>query len=111
MSEPKHLATVRNCDELVAVVRARVAELNITHANLDDVSGVQSGYASKLLSDPPIRRFGPMSLGAVLGGLGLKLLVVQDEEALAKVRSRLVERIDGRRRIVTPIERRARRVA
>src|SRR5206468_2426011 len=79
MAEPKHLATVRDYDELVAAVRARVAELNITHANVDDVSGVPGGYASKLLCNPPMRTMGRVSLGLMLGALGLKLLVVEDE--------------------------------
>lgn len=97
MEAPKHLATVSDYAGLLAAVRARVVELNITHENLDAVSGIQSGYAGKLLCNPPIRNFGLVSLGLVLGGLGLKLLVVEDEEALARVRSRLAPRRAARR--------------
>lgn len=90
MSEP--LAAVSDYDGLLSALRARVVELNITHANLDDVSGIQSGYASKLLANPPIKTLGLMSLGSVLGALGLKLLVVEDAEALKRVANMQIER-------------------
>ena len=72
------LATVRNYDDLVAAIRARRDELEVTHETIDTVSGVASGYASKLLADPPIKRRGMISLSAVLGALGLMLVVVED---------------------------------
>jgi len=59
---------------------------------------LQTGYASTLLAPRPRKRIGPMSLGALLGALGLALVVVEDAAALARVRSRLVPRRAGRRR-------------
>jgi len=35
-------------------------------------------YASKLLSEEPTKNFGPMSFDAILGGLGLKLTLIDD---------------------------------
>jgi hypothetical protein len=90
--EPKLLATVRDYDELIAAIRARRDELEVTHETIGEVAGIASGHASKLLCDPPMKRMGIISLGAVLGALGLKLIVVEDEEALARVRRRLVKR-------------------
>ena len=56
------------------------------------MSGIPDGYASKLLNDPPIKRMGSISMGPVLGALGLALVVVEDEEAMRRVRGRLVKR-------------------
>lgn len=94
MSEPKSLATVRDYDGLIAAIRARREELDVSLQTIDEVSGVQSGYAGKLLCNPPMKHLGPMSLGVILGTLGLMLVVVEDPEALARVRGRLVRRAD-----------------
>jgi hypothetical protein len=89
----RQIAVVRDYDTLVDALRARRDELKITHAVIDDVSGLHSGYASKLMSDPPIKGFGRVSLGPILGSLGLQLLVVVDPEGFKRVRSRLDERV------------------
>jgi hypothetical protein len=86
------LAEVRDYDGLLEALRARRDALDISHECIDAVSGVQSGYTSKLLCKPPIKGLGRMSLGALLGALGLKLLVVEDVEQLERVRPRLVPR-------------------
>jgi hypothetical protein len=86
------IAIVRGYDDLLSAARARMAQLDITFATLDAVSGVASGYSAKLLGPEPCKRFGEMSLGAIMGALGLKLAVLDDPEALAQVRDRLVER-------------------
>jgi hypothetical protein len=44
------------------------------------------------LSPIPYRTVGLLSLGPLLGALGLKLAVLPDDEALAKVRDRLPTR-------------------
>jgi len=46
------LAIVHDYDDLVAAIRARRDELQVTHMTIDDVSGIQPGYASKLLAHP-----------------------------------------------------------
>jgi hypothetical protein len=92
MTAPKTPVIVRDYDQLLAALRARAAELELTHEVLDDASGLSSGYASKLLCDPPIRHLGRISLGCFLGAVGLKLVVVEDVEALARIRPKLVKR-------------------
>ena len=86
------LGTVRDYDDLVAVIRARMIELDVTLATVDHVAGLPTNYASKLLGPHPGRRLGGMSFGAILGALGIKLLAVDDPSALARVRNRLVKR-------------------
>jgi hypothetical protein len=90
--DAKTIAVIRDYEDLIEAIRARVAELQITHETVDHVSGIQSGYTSKLLCRPPIKRLDAISLGPMLGALGLMLIAVEDPEQLARVRHRLVPR-------------------
>jgi hypothetical protein len=64
-------------------LRARSDELEITREITDDAAHLPSGYAGKLLSRTPIKNLGPSSLGALLGVLGLALVVVEDARPVA----------------------------
>jgi hypothetical protein len=86
------LPVARDLDELLTAIRARRDELQTTHAILDDLAGLQAGYVSKLLANPPIKSLGQISLGALLGALGIALHICEDPEQLARVRSRLAKR-------------------
>jgi hypothetical protein len=87
MTEP--LAVVRDYEDLLQAIRMRRDQLAVTHAVLDDVSGLQIGYVSKMLADPPVKNMGIMAMGPLLGALGVQLLMVEDPEAFARVRGRL----------------------
>jgi hypothetical protein len=91
---PQAIATIGSYDDLIAVARARMDQLEITFATLDWISGVQSGYSAKLLGPGPdhCKTVGPISFCAIMGALGMKLLAVEDAEAMARVRQRLVRR-------------------
>jgi hypothetical protein len=86
---------VRDYIDLQLALRDRAAELNISRLCIDEVSGLQHGYSAKLLSVPPIKCLGRTSLGPLLQALGLKLIVAEDPEALAKVSRRLVPKGRG----------------
>lgn len=86
------LGTVRDYDDLVAVIRARMIELDVTLATVDHVAGLPTNYASKLLGPKRSRRMGIIAFGALLGAIGVKLVAIEDTEALARVRNRLVKR-------------------
>ena len=92
------LAVVRTTEDLREVFRRRVTELNISLETLDAIAGLPTRYSSKVLGLQPTRRFGQISFEALLGALGLMLLVVEDPEALARVQHRLaaapLQRID-----------------
>jgi hypothetical protein len=88
----RRLAVVADYDALVAALRARAEELDISRETTDAVSGLQPGYSGKLLSSQPIRAFGRVSLGPILQSLCVKLVVVEDQEMLAKLAPRLVPR-------------------
>jgi hypothetical protein len=89
---PRVIAQASDYEAFLNAIRQRVVDLNITHSTLDSISGMQDGYTSKLLADPPIRRIGPLVLYVVLQSLGMKLALVEDREALQAVASRLVPR-------------------
>jgi hypothetical protein len=78
--------------ELLAAIRARRDALNISHETIDDLAGLPAGYTSKLLSPDPIRGIGYMSLGAVLGALGMALIAVEDSAAVTRVHEKWVPR-------------------
>ena len=83
---------VSDYDQLIAALRARRDELEVTFEVVDATSGLQSGYSAKIMCNPPIKGLGSVSLGPLLGTLGLRLLVIPDEEALARVRAQLTPR-------------------
>lgn len=90
------LAVIKSYEDLVAVARSRMIALDITFETLDVTSGVQIGYSAKLLAGRTRRRFGNVSLPAVLGALGLVLTVCEDPAALARVHDRLTPRMRPR---------------
>jgi hypothetical protein len=89
------LAVVTDYDGLVLALRRRVVELNTTLGAVDDLAGLPSNYTAKLLCLHTMKCLGPISLGPILGALGLKLALVVDEDALARVHDRLPLRKPG----------------
>jgi hypothetical protein len=83
---------IRSIDDLVAAIRARRDELNVSHELIDDLAGLQSGYTSKLLAPEPMKGLGPMSLPALLGALGAALVLVEDSAQAERVRDRWTPR-------------------
>lgn len=92
MTDRREIAFVRTYDDFLRALRARADELKVTRETIDDLSGIQSGYASKLLSIPPIRVMGRVSFGAVLQCLGLAIVIIEDQAALDRISKRLVKR-------------------
>src|SRR5262245_6014051 len=92
MTEHRQLAIVRSYDELIIALRAHCTELGSAGETYDDVAGLPLRYTSKLLAPVPIKTLGRISLGPLLGVLGLALVVVEDAEALARIRDRLTPR-------------------
>jgi hypothetical protein len=89
---PRRLAVVRSYYELVDAFRNRVLELGTDYEEVDRVAGYCDTYTSKLLAPRPSRNFGEVSLGSMLGALGLELHVVENPVATEKARARLKQR-------------------
>ena len=87
--QPKVIADVVSYDEMLAALRSRVAELQVNGERFDEYAGLPRGYLSKLIGAKPIRRIGATSFAPVLAGLGLRLLIVEDQEATARLKNNL----------------------
>jgi hypothetical protein len=89
------LGEATDYDGLIGACRARADELQVAGETLDVVAGFPTRYTAKLLGPRQVRRLGMFSLGPMLGALGIKLLVVEDREALTRVVDRLRKRNDN----------------
>lgn len=87
------VAVVVDETSLVEALRARVDALNVSRAEIDRIAGLTPGYASKLLSVPPIKYFGPLTAApafwAMVGCLGLAVQLVEDPAATARFSTKL----------------------
>ena len=89
---PDPIAAVRTADDLRVMFRNRIVSLGITYETADEIAGLPAGYTAKLLGPTPLRRFGAISIEALLGATATKLLAVEDAEALARVKGLYVRR-------------------
>jgi hypothetical protein len=70
--------------DLVEACRQRANELGLSRLEIDRIGGLPAGYAGKLLAVKCKKRLGPISLETMLGVLGLKILLIEDEAATAR---------------------------
>jgi hypothetical protein len=89
---PRVIATVSSYQEMLAALRSRVTELQINGERFDHFAGLPTGYLSKLIGAKPIRRLGMVSFQPVLAALGLRLLVIEDQEATERLKNCLPPR-------------------
>lgn len=99
MNDRRVIADVHDYHGLIHAIRERKAELGMSDAALDEIAGLPPGYAGKVLGQSLVKRLGPMSLSAVVGALGLRLTLVEDPMATAKIVARFVRRDEKRVRM------------
>jgi len=75
-------------DDLITAFRERVDGFNISRHELDFLAGLAIGHSGKLLGHRQVKRFGSVTLGPILGALGLKLILIEDPEQTAKILKR-----------------------
>jgi len=93
MSGERKLGEIIDYDGLIAVLRARLNELDISHATLERISGLPSGYTGKVLGSLRRKALGPVSLGLMLQALAVKLVAVEDTEAANRMGERWEKRM------------------
>ena len=75
---------VTDYEALIEALRDRVDDMNISREDVDAAGDLQPGYASKLLSDPPIKNLGIKGFSGLLKATGMSLVMVVDPERAAK---------------------------
>ena len=75
------LAHIETLQGLHAALRDRAEALGWTREVIGEAAGLTSGYAGKLLSPTPQKSLGEVSMPAVLGALGVRLVLVVDPDA------------------------------
>jgi hypothetical protein len=78
--------------ELIAAIRARLVELDISYDTLDTAALLPDGYTGKLLAPEPIKHAGALTLWNILGTLGYRIALIHDPDLLARFRDKLVTR-------------------
>lgn len=73
---------------LVQAVRDRTEQMEMSRLELDHIAGLTPGHSDKILRPWPGKKFGIMSLGAVLQTLGLVLVIMEDPAARDKTLAR-----------------------
>jgi hypothetical protein len=102
-TDAQPLATVTDYAGLIAAMRERVAELNTTMSAVDTLAGLPDYYTAKVLSGA--KGVGPISLGPMLGALGLKIHLMSDDVVLDRIRHRLPLRGHKGPRLLRPPDR------
>jgi hypothetical protein len=90
MADAQPLGVITDYDSLISTLRARADGLGISLRSLDEAAGLHESYSAKILAGH--RGLGRVSMGPMLGALGLRLLAVADDDALAKIRGLLAPR-------------------
>jgi hypothetical protein len=86
------IAEFADYNGLLTAIRSRVNELQVNGERFDEYAGLPRGYLSKLVGANPIRSIGRTSMGPVFGALGIRCIIVEDEAATARLKSRLQPR-------------------
>jgi hypothetical protein len=89
-------AQAKDYDSLHAAFRARADDLGATRLELDALCATSDGYMSKFLNPLQTRKGHLGTLGKILRGLGLRLIVVEDEPATRKILPRITRRDETR---------------
>jgi hypothetical protein len=84
---PRPIAIVRSYTELQRTVVAWCEQIGMTRAELDAEAGLTDGYAGKLLAARARKKLGLVTLGRVMAGAGLVLIVAVDPEFAPENRS------------------------
>jgi hypothetical protein len=86
---------------LVEACQQRAIDLEISRAELDRLAGWTDGYSAKLPGNGNSvrpKRLWPTGLELMLGVLGLKILLIEDETATAKTLSKRVPVVSSHQR-------------
>jgi hypothetical protein len=84
---PRWLGEATCHDELIALLRERQIALGLSNELADHVALLSAGHCDKLLGPARQRGLSQLSLDALMGALAVKLIVAEDAEQAARMRS------------------------
>lgn len=94
MTTAPFTAEIRNYADLIEAMCARKAELGLSDAHLDELSGLAKGHSGKVLSPSWTRGIGPVTLGRLLGTLSMKFVAVVDDHEFAQMQAHYQKRVE-----------------
>lgn len=77
-------------------LRTRKLTLGLSDLVVDDLGNLARGHTGKLLGPSRVKSLGRLSLGALLGTLALRLIVVEDPEQVAVMEKHWERREEGK---------------
>lgn len=81
------IGEARDYEELIALLRVRWKELEITSDSLDVLAGwPDNRYAVKLLGPDPMKGLGRKTAGPIWGALAVKIVVMVDDNMVERMR-------------------------
>jgi hypothetical protein len=92
---PRVLAEVRGRDDLHHALRARAEEVDVSRLVIDQITGMSTGYASKVLAEEPLKGLTIDIAALIAPALGCKILLVEDPETAARMERRWTKRAPG----------------
>jgi hypothetical protein len=81
---------IRTAADWIAVFRARIAELELTHREVDDLAGLSEGHTSKILCGE--RKASGETTVRLCGALALAQVVIRDADREAVLRAEATKR-------------------
>jgi hypothetical protein len=85
-------AVVDDHNKLLAAIRRRIEELDLSHETVEHLAGLRSGYLSKVIADPPPKRMSPFTQFLILQALGLRVKLEEDQQLIEKLKGRWSKR-------------------
>lgn len=92
MTDDKLIGTFNDYESFKALLRDRKEELKLSNAMLDVLAELPEAYAAKMLADKTSKNIGITAFGKLMKALGVKAILVEDDEQMRKLASRMVER-------------------
>lgn len=97
--QPEPLAIGDSYDDLIRALRERASALGMTDKIIEEIGGFTGGHVGKLLGAKRTKSLGGLSFGMMLGALGLKFAIIEDEEATARIKRRFDPSVKSKREL------------
>jgi hypothetical protein len=81
---------IRSSADMVAIFRARIMELGLSHFDVDQIAGLPDGYCNKILNSK--KKPGAVTIGRLCDALALAFVPIIDIEREAIVRPQWMKR-------------------